>query len=116
MGRVARRAAAIGSLGLAAGAVALAAILAVERFPRGIAVLACLCVALWTGWTALRHEGFGRAAAGVGCGAAMALAVVVLILASSLLLDLIVVAVFVCSVLLARMTFRLRVHLPVASP
>jgi hypothetical protein len=43
----------------------LAAFLAVERFPRGVAVLAGLLVALAAGWTALRSEGMWRLAAGL---------------------------------------------------
>ncbi|MBS1883446.1 MAG: NAD(+)/NADH kinase [Actinobacteria bacterium] len=87
----------------------------VERFPRGVGVLACLCVALWAGWTALRHEGAARTAAVVLCGTAMAALVAVLVLAGGLLGDLVVVAAFVGSVFLARVAFRRRVQLPSAT-
>jgi diacylglycerol kinase family enzyme len=117
LGGVARRAAAIGSLGLAAGAAALAVGLAIDRFPRGIAVLACLVVALTAGWIALRsQEGIGRLVAATVCAAALAAAVVVLIVLGGLLLDLVVVAAFVGSVLLARVAFRAHVDLPPVAP
>ena len=41
-----RRPAAVGSLGFAAVAAVLAVVLAIERFPRGIAVLALCCNAI----------------------------------------------------------------------
>src|SRR4029077_19097176 len=70
---IARRAAALGSLGLATGCTALAIVLAIERFPRGIAVLGCLVVALWAGWIALRGDGVGRLVAGsIAAGAVTA--------------------------------------------
>ncbi|MBS1891836.1 MAG: diacylglycerol kinase [Actinobacteria bacterium] len=109
-----RRAAAVGSLALGTGSAALAIVLAVERFPRGIAVLACLCVALLAGWTALRHEGIGRLLAAASAGAALAATALVLILVGGLLPDLAVTAAFALSVLLARVAFRVRVDLPAA--
>jgi diacylglycerol kinase family enzyme len=109
-----RRTAAVGSLVLGVGAAALAIVLAVERFPRGIAVLACLWVALVAGWTALRREGTGRIlAAGLTSTAATA-AILVLVLTGGLLMDLLVVAAFALSVLLARAAFRVRIDLPAA--
>jgi diacylglycerol kinase family enzyme len=110
----ARRAAAAGSLALAIAAAALAVALAIDRFPRGIAILACLAVALVAGWTALRHEGTGRLLAAGLTGAATIAAVLVLILVGGLLQDLLVVVIFALSVLLARMAFRVRVDLPSA--
>jgi diacylglycerol kinase family enzyme len=96
------------------GAAALAVVLAVERFPRGIAVLACLWVALVAGLAALRREGTGRLlAAGLTSAAAVA-AILVLVLTGGLLMDLVVVAAFALSVLLARAAFRIRVDLPAA--
>ncbi|HTT96211.1 MAG TPA: diacylglycerol kinase family protein [Solirubrobacterales bacterium] len=113
---VARRAAAVGSLGLAAGAAALAVALALDRFPRGIAVFAGLVVALWAGWTALRGEGLGRLAAAALAIAAVAATILAIVLAGGLLLDLAVAAAFVASVVLARVAFRVRVDLPAGPP
>jgi diacylglycerol kinase family enzyme len=109
-----RRAAAVGSLVFGIGAAGLAVVLAIDRFPRGIAVLACLWVALVAGWTAVRHEGTGRLlAAGLTSAAAIA-AVLVLVLSGGFLTDLLVVVTFALAVLLARAAFRVRVDLPAA--
>ena len=114
MARIARRAAATSSLGLGAAAVALAAVLAVERFPRGLAVLAGLLVALAAGWTALRTEGLRRALAAGLTVAAIAGAVLALVLLGSVFVDLLVVALAAGAVLCARAAFCLRVELPAA--
>jgi diacylglycerol kinase family enzyme len=107
-----RRLAAVGSLAFAAGAVALAVVLAVERFPRGIAVLACLVAALVAGWVGLRREG-GRQALAFGVGAlALIGAAVLLFDLGDLLADLAVVAAFAVAVALARAAFRVHVALP----
>jgi diacylglycerol kinase family enzyme len=90
-------------------------LLAIERFPRGIAVLAGLWIALFAGWTALRANGVRRVAAVVLMGAAVVGAVVALVLLGGLLLDLVVVAVFVIAAVLARAAFRVHVHLPAAA-
>ena len=74
-----RRAAAVGSLVLAIVAVALAVALAIDRFPRGVAVLACLWVALVAGWAALRREGMVRLLPAGLMGAASIAAVLFLI-------------------------------------
>lgn len=111
-----RRVAAIASLGSAAGAVALAVVLAVERFPRGIAVLACLVLALVAGWLALRGEG-ARPVLAVGLGAlALIAAAVLLIDLGDVLADLVVVVAFALAVALARIAFRVHVELPRAPP
>lgn len=106
--------AAASALGLGAGAVVLAAFLAVERFPRGLAVLAGLVVALAAGWTALRSEGLRRLLAAGLTAAALAAAALALVLLGSVLVDLVVVALAVGAVACARAAFRLRVELPAA--
>jgi diacylglycerol kinase family enzyme len=109
-----RRAAAVGSLVLGLVAIALAVALAIDRFPRGVAVLACLWVALVAGWAALRREGTLRLLpAGLMVAATIA-AFLFLILTGGLLQDLVVVVIFAVSVLLAREAFRVRVDLPAA--
>jgi hypothetical protein len=50
-----RRVAAITSLVLLAASVVLAVIVGVQRFPRGLTVLACIVLALWAAWWALVH-------------------------------------------------------------
>ena len=109
-----RRAAAVGSLVLGIAAVALAVALAIDRFPRGIAVLACLWVALVAGWAALRREGMVRLLPAGLAGAASIGAALFLVLTGGLLQDLVVVVIFALSVLLARVAFRVGVDLPAA--
>jgi diacylglycerol kinase family enzyme len=111
-----RRIGAIGSLGLALGATALAVVLAIERFPRGIAVLACLLVALVAGWAALRSEGTRRLLAAALVTAALIATVVLLVVLGGLLLDLVVVVAFALAVALARVAFKVHVDLPEAPP
>ena len=52
-----RRLAAITSLVLLAASVVLAVVVGVQRFPRGLTVLACLVAALLAAWWALVHRG-----------------------------------------------------------
>jgi diacylglycerol kinase family enzyme len=92
----------------------LAALLAVERFPRGIAVLAGLVVALGAGWTALRSQGLRRLFAAGLTVAALAATVLALVLLGNVLVDLIVVALAVGAAVCARAAFRMRVELPAA--
>jgi diacylglycerol kinase family enzyme len=99
---------------LAAGATALAVALAIERFPRGIAVLACLCVALVAGWIVLRREGWRELLAALLAAGALVAAAVLLVVLGGIVLDLVVVAAFALSVSLARAAFRVHVELPPA--
>jgi len=107
-----RRLAALGSLGFAAVAVVLAAVLAIERFPRGVAVLACLVVALVAGWLALRHAGVGQLLAIAAGALALIGAVVLLVDLGDILADLGVVVAFALAAALARVAFRVHVDLP----
>jgi diacylglycerol kinase family enzyme len=113
---IARRVAAIGSLLVGAGAVVLAIDLAIDRFPRGITVLACLVVVLVAGWTALRSEGRARFLAAAVAGAGVIATVVVLIAFGQLLLDFVVLVASLVSVALARIAFRVQVELPRVPP
>jgi hypothetical protein len=109
-----RRIAAIGSLVFAVGAAVLAVMLAIEHFPRGLAVLACLVVALVAAWLALRHRGARQLAAAGLSAAALVGTVVVLIAFGDILLDLAVVVAFALSISLARVAFTVHVELPSA--
>ncbi len=87
-------------------------VLAIERFPRGIAVLGCLCVALASGWVVLRREGWRELLAAALTAAALAAAAILLVILGGIVLDLVVVAAFALSVSLARAAFRVHVDLP----
>jgi diacylglycerol kinase family enzyme len=109
-----RRLAATGSLAFAVGAAVLAVMLGIEHFPRGLAVLACLVVALVAAWLALRHRGARQLVAAGVSAAALVGAVVVLVAFGDILLDLTVVLAFALSTLLASVAFTVHVELPSA--
>lgn len=107
-----RRLAAVGSLAFAFGAVVLAVVLAIERFPRGIAILGCLVVALIAGWLAIRSAGSRRLLAAAAGFLALAGAAVLLVDLGDMLADLAVVVAFALALALARVAFRVHVELP----
>jgi diacylglycerol kinase family enzyme len=110
-----RRLASIGSLGFLTASVVLAIVLAIERFPRGIAILGCLLVALVAGWLALRNLGARRVfAVAVVVLALLAMAVLLADL-GDLLADLAVVVTFGLAIWFARIAFRVHVELPRAT-
>ncbi|HEX4305056.1 MAG TPA: diacylglycerol kinase family protein [Solirubrobacterales bacterium] len=89
-------------------------VLAIERFPRGIAVLACLCVALVAGWAVVRREGVRKLLAAALTAVALVAAAVLLVVLGGIVGDLLVVGAFAASVSLARVAFRVHVDLPKA--
>jgi diacylglycerol kinase family enzyme len=109
-----RRMAAIGSLLLLAAAVVLAVIVGVERFPRGLTVLACVVVALAAAWWALIHRGAARLVGAAGAGVLLVGAVVLVVLEGTLLVDALILAGLVLSVEAARRVFAVHAKLPVA--
>ena len=110
-----RRLAAIASLALLAASVVLAVVVAVQRFPRGLTVLACVVVALLAAWWALVHRGAVRYAAAVGAGVLLAGAVVLVVLEGRVLEDVLILAALVLSLAAARRVFTVHVRLPAAA-
>jgi diacylglycerol kinase family enzyme len=111
-----RRLAAIVSLVLIAASVGLAVVVGVQRFPRGLSVLACVAVALAAAWWALVHRGAARL---IGAGLAVAVlagAVVLVVFEGGVLKDALILAGLVVSVDAARRVFTVHVKLPRASP
>ena len=111
-----RRLAAITSLALSVASVVIAVVVAVQRFPRGLTVLACLVVALYwrrggrwfTG--ALPASPPPRALVCCSSGA-----VVLVVLEGRVLDDALVLVAFVLSLAAARRVFTLHARLPAAS-
>ena len=93
----------------------LAVVVAVQRFPRGLTVLACVVVALWAAWWALVHRGAARYAAAVGAGVLLAGAVVLVALEGRVLEDVLILAGLVLSLAAARRVFTVHVRLPAAA-
>ena len=110
-----RRLAAIVSLVLLAASVVLAVVVGVQRFPRGLSVLACLVVALLAAWWALVHRGAARFAAAAGAGVLLAGAVVLVALEGRVLEDVLILAGLVFSLAAARRVFTVHASLAVAS-
>lgn len=109
-----RRAAALASLALAAAGMALALFVAVDRFPRGLVVLALFWVVFWAGWLAVRHGGRARFLAAATSAASLLAAILVVLLGGRLGLDFLVVIALALAVVAARIAFRVQVELPAA--
>lgn len=110
-----RRLAAIASLVLLAASVVLAVIVAVQRFPRGLTVLACGALALWAAWWALVDRGAARYAAAAGAAVLLVGAVVLVALEGSVLADVLILAGFALSIAAARTVFTVHAALPAAA-
>jgi diacylglycerol kinase family enzyme len=113
---VSRRLAAIASLVLLAASIVFAVVLATQRFPHGLSVLACLVGALWAAWWALIHRGAARYAAAAGAVALLVGAVVLVVVEGRVLEGALVVAGFVLSIAAARRAFTIHAELPAAAP
>ncbi len=109
-----RRAAAITSLVLLTASVALAVIVGIQRFPRGLTVLACV-FALWAAWWALVHRGAARYAAAAGAAVLLVGAVVLVVLEGRVLEDALILAGLVLSIAAARTVFTDHAALPAAA-
>jgi diacylglycerol kinase family enzyme len=109
-----RRLAAIVSLLLLAGSVVLAVIVGVQRFPRGLTVLACVVVALAAAWWALIHRGPARLVGAAGAAVLLVGAVVLVVVEGRVAEDVLILAGLVLSVEAARRVFAIHAKLPVA--
>jgi diacylglycerol kinase family enzyme len=104
------------AVALLVGAVVLAVVLTIIRFPAGLSVLACLLLAVLAAWYAVRRRGALRiVCAGIG-GLLLAGAVALVILEGKPLLDALVIVAFLGSVAAARRAFTTHVRLPPAAP
>ena len=101
-------------LALAAGALAI--VLAVQRFPRGLSVWLCVAAAVLAAWYAVRRRGTARTVL-AGTGALLvAGAIALVVLEGKPLLSLLVLVGLAGSVVAARNAFRVHVELPSAAP
>ncbi|MGZ6621982.1 MAG: diacylglycerol/lipid kinase family protein [Solirubrobacteraceae bacterium] len=111
----ARRAAAIGALLLGFGGFALAVVVAVQEFPRGLIALACVALAAVAAWFGVLRRGAVRVA-GLSVGVLGLGAAILLLLSDRLLEEVLVVGALALSGVCARAAFGLRVHLPQVAP
>ena len=110
-----RRLQASAALLLLAAAVVLTAVVAVEGFPRGITVLACLVLALAAAWWGLVRRGAARMVAFSVAALLLAGAVIVTVFEGTLLADAVIVAAFALSIGAARRAFATHAELPDAA-
>lgn len=114
---VSRRVAAIASLLLITAATVAAIILAVERFPRGVSVLACVIAATAAGWWALTRLGFARVAGAIVACALLVGAVALIVLQGSVIANVLILAAALLSIAAARRVFAVvPAELPVVTP
>src|SRR4051794_22421370 len=111
-----RRFAAIASLLLLGASVVLAVGVGIDRFPRGLSVVACIAVAVAAAWWALVHVGVSRVVGALAAGALLAGAVVLVALEGRVIEDVLILAGLVLSVEAARRVFTIHAKLPVVPP
>ena len=106
----ARRTAAFGALLLGFCGLGLAAVVAVQEFPRGLIALACVALAAAAAWYGVLRRGPVRVA-GLSVGALGLGAALFLLARDRLLEELLVVAALALGTACARAAFRVRAHL-----
>jgi len=111
-----RRLAAVVSIVLLVASVVLAVVLAVQGFPRGLSVLACVVVALAAAWWALVRRGFARVVGAVVAVVLLVGAVVLVVVEGRALANALVLAGLVVAVAAASRAFVVRAQLPAGSP
>jgi diacylglycerol kinase family enzyme len=108
---VSRRVAAIAALALMAATLILAVVVAVQDFPRGVSVLACLVLGALAAWWGLLRRGVARIV-GLGIGLLLPVGAVVLeALAGHLVEDALIAAGLALSLAAIRSVFAARVAL-----
>jgi hypothetical protein len=109
-----RRLAAIAALLASAAAIVLAAIVAVEDFPKGLPVVACVLLAAILAWLSIARRGAARVA-GLAAAALLLIASVILIgVNDRVAQDVVVIGCAVIAVAAARYAFTVHVALPQA--
>ncbi len=111
-----RRLSACAALLLMLGAAALAIVLAVQRFPRGLSLLVCVALAALAAWYAVRRRGAARIALASAGGLLLAGAVALIVIEGKPVLNALIFAAFAAAVVAARNAFKVQVDLPSAPP
>jgi diacylglycerol kinase family enzyme len=107
-----RRIAALVALLVAPATLTLAVVVVVEEFPRGLIVLACVCLAVVAGWYGLVRRGLARVLGLSLAALAVAGASVVLLAGDRLVEEILIVAGVLLTVAAARAAFA--IHVPLA--
>ena len=107
----ARRVAAIGALILGVGGLGLAAVIAVQEFPRGLIALVCMVVAVTAIWFGLLRRGASRVG-GLFVGAVGIAAAILPLVGERLLEELVVIAALGLGCACGRAAFKIHTPLP----
>jgi diacylglycerol kinase family enzyme len=111
-----RRLNAIAALVLMGAAAVLAMILAVQTFPRGLTVFACLLAAVLAGWWGLLRVGVERVLGLSAAGLLLAGAALLVVLEGRPLQDALIIAAIALSLAAAREVFVAHRRWPAAAP
>jgi hypothetical protein len=109
-----RRVAAIVGLLAGAATLALATFVAVDTFPRGLVLMACVVTAGMAAWYGILRRGVARVAGLLAAAVALAVSIVLVITGDSLLEGALVVAGLLVFLATARAAFTIHVSLPPA--
>jgi diacylglycerol kinase family enzyme len=113
---IARRLWALGFLIAGLAAVVLAVVVAVEHFPSGLSVLACLVAAVLAAAYGVRRRGAARTAGLAAAALFVAGAITLVVVEGRVLEDILVLAAVVASLAAAREAFSPHVKLPQPPP
>ena len=109
-----RRLAAVASILLIAAVLVLAVVVAVQSFPRGLTVLACLVLGVGAAWWGFLRGGAARAVAFVAAAVLLVGAVVLVIVEGDVLADVVILALFALSLAAAARAFTVKAELQAA--
>src|SRR5512132_837170 len=110
-----RRLTAIFALVVAAATLALAIAVAINQFPRGLALLGCVLIASASAWYGLRRRGIARVVGVIVAGIALVGAVALIVVGGARFVDLLIVAGLLVSLAAASAAFTIHVDLPSAT-
>jgi amphi-Trp domain-containing protein len=110
-----RRLTAIFALVVAAATLALAIAVAINQFPRGLALLGCVLIASASAWYGLRRRGVARVVGVIVAGIALVGAVALIVVGGARFVDLLIVAGLLVSLAAASAAFTIHVDLPSAT-
>ena len=109
---MARRLWALATLVLLVASLVVACVVAVSTFPNGLVVLACLVLATFAAWDAVRRTGAARLVLALIAALAVAGAIVLLVVEGSLVANVIVIVTFLVGLACARAAFSVHLQLP----
>ena len=107
------RAAAIGAVVFDLAGLALAVVIAVQEFPRGLIALACVTIGAAAAWFGIVRRGAARVA-GLAIGVVGLAVPIALLVGERLLEELVVAGLLVLGCILGRAAFAIRAELPQA--